>query len=381
MEKDIPNVDSEDAALGTAQHECAAFCLRHEYPGYSASKCIGMKFHDIEIDEEMAEYVQVYVDQIRELSEGFDLFVEQRLPIGHITLEPNGFGTGDAIIIQDTTLCVSDAKFGYNKVYARRNPQLMLYALGALHLFGALFSIEKVVLRIHQPRIEHYDEWECSRAELEEFADEMRFKAQFVWRLLRGEVQFKPDEDLVPSDKACQWCRAKASCPKLMSHSLAVISDDFTDLTSNPVAKFENALAKLQTIDNNKLSHMMHNVDLIEDLCKAIRKRVTSELLAGHAIPGFKLVQGKKGHRKWDNEKLVEKTLKDWRSKQSDIYNMKVISPADAEKLFKDDPKRWEKVVALYTQNSGSPSVAPSTDPRPALEVGAHLDDFDVIEP
>jgi hypothetical protein len=379
MEKDIPNTSSPDADLGTAQHECAAFCLVTET---DAEKYIGAAFNDITLDADMADSVQEYVGKVRELSKGHTLLVEQKLPIGHVTGEEDAEGTGDAIIIynDNETLGISDAKFGYNKVFAKKNPQLMLYALGALYQFSVVGNFKKFILRIHQPRINHFDEWECTIEELNEFADAIKFKTNFIWRLLKGEVEFKPNEDLVPSEKTCQWCRAKASCPKAISHSLSIIADDFTDLTANPTAKFQNALSKLETIDNAKLAKMMSNVDLLEDIIKAVRRRVEAELFAGHDVPGFKLVQGKKGNRKWEDEKLVEKTMKDWRMKTDDIYKMKVISPADAEKFFKDNPKRWAKLKELYVQSDGQPSVAPSTDPRQALELGAREDDFDVIE-
>lgn len=380
MEKNIPNKDSEDAALGTAQHECAAFCLM-ESEDYPASNCIGKKFHGIKITREMADYVQIYIDQIRELSKGHDLFVEQRLPIERITLEKDGFGTGDAIIIQDKVLCVSDAKFGYGKVFAKDNPQLMLYALGALELLGHLYSIESVVLRIHQPRIDHYDEAECSLEQLKAFADSLRVKVPRIWALFTGEIEIDPEIDFAPSHKTCQWCRAKASCSAAVNNALSIASNDFVDISKDPTLKLDAALQKIQFLNNQELSWLLQNADTLEAIAKAARARAELELFAGREVPGFKLVQGKKSNRKWEDEEAVAKAMLAAGLTDKDIYTKDIISPPAVDKLLKKKkPDEWKKINDLSIQSDGKPSVAASTDPRPALSITDVSDDFDVIE-
>lgn len=384
MEQGLPDVESDYAKEGTAAHEYAAIWLETGLPPILPWKAQnGFEFSNTDSEEEM-DAIRDYVDHVKKLAAGHYLLIEQKLPIGHITLEDGAEGTGDNVVIESDgeTLAIGDLKFGMGvKVYARKNKQMMLYALGALHRFAAMGNFTKFKLRIFQPRLEHFDEWECTLAELEAFADEVNFRAQFIWRLVRGEVKFIPEQDLVPGEKQDRFCKAKATCPKAINNALTVAAGDFTDISTNPATKLSTALQRVEHLDNTKLSLMLQNVDMLEAIIKAVRAKGLSELSAGRDVPGFKLVQGKKGNRKWQDEKLVEKTLKDWRLKQSDIYNMKVISPADAEKLFKDNQKHWAVIKEMYSQSSGAPSVAPSTDPRPVLEAGARLDDFDVIEP
>lgn len=372
MERGIPSVDSEYAAEGTLAHKIAA-----EYLETGAAETVG------DMSDEDCEKILEYTNEIKKLSKDHQLLVEQRLPIGHITLEEDACGTGDAIIIHNDgeTLEVNDLKFGMGvKVYAKKNKQMMLYALGALHQFSVLGNFKKFILRIHQPRLNHLDDWECSLDELLEFADEVKFNAQFIWRLYRGEVEFKPKEDLVPTEKTCMFCKAKAICPALAEHTLNIVAEDFVDMTKKVPAKFDNSISKIDTLDSKKLSWYMQNVGLIEDFIKAVRAKVEGELLKGNEVPGFKLVAGRKGPRKWEDEEIVAGELEAIKVSEKTIYKRKLISPADAEKVFKSHPKIWAHLLSFVTQSDGSPSVAPSTDPRPALALTKAEDEFDVIE-
>lgn len=379
-QKNIPDKESEDAALGTAQHDCAAYCLTNNR---DAADCIGMVFNKIILDDDMAENVQTYLDQIREIAEGNHLLIENKLPIEHITGERGAKGTADAVIISAAgdVISISDAKFGYSKVYAKRNKQMMIYALAAVDEFSAFGDFKIVTMRIHQPRINSYDDWTCAREELEKFRDEVQFKADTALRLYHGVTKFIPEQDLIPSDKGCKWCRAQSTCVALQNHVMSVMSEDFVDLTNTSVAKIEKNTVKLDQVDNVKLSKLMQSADMIESFLKAVRARVESELFAGRGVLGYKLVEGKKGNRKWEDESLAEKAMKDLAIPEDDIYTKEVISVSKAEKLLsKKEPKKWAKLHEFITQNEGKPSVAPSTDPRPALQIGNIADSFEVIE-
>lgn len=385
MEQGLPDRESDYAREGTAAHEYAAIWLQTGLPPLLPWKAKnGFEFSNDEDESgDQIDAIRDYVDKVNKLAEGHHMLVEQALPIGQVTLEEGAEGTGDNIILEsdEETLDIEDLKFGMGiRVYAKENRQMMLYALGARHKFSALGNFTKFKLRIHQPRLDHFDEWECTLAKLDAFAEEVTQRAQFIWQLLRKEKEFIPEHDLVPGEKQCQWCKAKATCPAAINNALTIAAGDFTEITTNPAVKLEAALQRVEHLDNTKLSWLLQNADILESIVKAVRAKALAELAAGHDVPGFKLVQGKKGHRKWEDENLVEALFKKWRLKADDMYKMKVISPAGAEKLFKDNPKRWSKVEELYSQSPGSPSVAPSTDPRPVLGAGAQADDFAVIE-
>lgn len=183
---------------------------------------------------------------------------------------------------------------------------------------------------------------------------------------------------LNPGEKQCKFCKAKATCPALRAevadivHEAATL-DDFADLVPVTVDS--------QTGDNY-LSAAMGKVDLVEQWCKAVRAEVERRLLAGKTVDGYKLVEGKRGNRKWADTAAVEKLFKSFRLRQDEMYDFSLISPTTAEKLFKETPKRWDKVREHITQSEGKPSVAPATDKRPALAVQSVAEDFgDLFQP
>jgi hypothetical protein len=188
------------------------------------------------------------------------------------------------------------------------------------------------------------------------------------------------DAFLRPGEKQCKFCRAKATCPALRAEvfdaalgAVPATPDEFADI--------EPATSEhMKDSDPAWLAACLSKVDLIEDWCKAIRAETERRLLAGDDVPGFKLVQGKRGARQWADAKAAEETLKAMRLKESEMYDFKLISPTTADKLAKAGtigPKQWTKVQALIVQKEGAPHVAPVSDSRPALVVTPVADDFE----
>lgn len=360
----------DDAKYGTDAHELAALCLD---TGCEAADLRGNTMGEGNtVDDEMIEGVQKYVDDVRKIAEGGTLLVEQRVPLDHITGELNATGTADALITKGDELIVVDLKFGRGvRVDAENNPQLRLYALGAMKTRDEnLFTSVRTI--IHQPRLGHASEEVISVDELLKWGEEASAKALTarvgLERRRHGESQLPGD--FGPSDKACRWCKAKATCPALAAKVQADIGADFEDLTKESVQR----TATLVEVD---LARAMTATDLIEDWIKAVRAEVERRLLAGTDVPGFKLVEGRRGARAWTDEQAAEDMLrKQFRMKVEEAYNLKLISPTQAEKVLKESPKRWVKAQALIAQSTGKPSVAPASDKRPALVVTPTADDF-----
>ena len=364
---------SEFAREGSAAHALAAHCLQNRLP---ARTFIGRLFDGIEVNDDMADYVQQYVDVVLLYAKGHELLVEQRVPIGHVTGEDGAEGTSDAIIItaDGTELIVIDLKFGRGvAVSAEGNEQGQLYALGALELVTLLGHTPRHVrIVIHQPRIQSApSEWDCTIEDLQSFAQQVKECATLALDVLRGDAPGAPMDYLHPGDKPCRFCKAKAICPKLSERVADATRADFNDLT-------QTALAVDGTPE--ALARALTQVDLIEDWCAAVRKFAHAELVAGHVVPGFKLVQGKRGARAWINEHEAEAAMKAMRLKHAQVYTYKVISPTHAEKLLaKDAPRRWRALAKFITQAEGRPVVAPASDLRPALVITPVADDFDQI--
>ena len=150
MEHGLPDANSSYADDGTRMHTAAAEMLL----GQPVS---------VELDDEEHDVVQTYVDWVKLEARGHQLLVEQRVDYSDVIGVPDSFGTADAIILAGDTIKICDLKTGRGvKVDAEENEQLMLYALGALEVFGLVGDFKRAKLVIVQPRLGNISEWEVT---------------------------------------------------------------------------------------------------------------------------------------------------------------------------------------------------------------------------
>lgn len=362
MERGIEDSGSTYAAEGTLAHALAAQMLDFDGSDEATYEQEAARLRN----PEMYAYCYAYAELVRQFQGEGALMVEQAVPIGHITGEEGASGTVDALILRDDEVTVCDLKYGYDPVGAEKNPQLMLYALGALEvvrLIGA--EPARVRLVIIQPRIsDKPSEWDCTVAELEAWGLECsRAAVNAVGCLTGGQLR------LVPGEKQCKWCKAKATCPELARHVQDTLGADFESMGLG--------VAPDVVGERDDIAHKMAATGLIEDWIKAVRAEVERRLLAGTPVDGYKLVQGRQGARKWADAAAVEKLFKErFRLKVEEMYDLTLVSPTTAEKLAKAKgadgkpiigPKQWHQVEEHITRSEGKPSVAPESDKRPAL--------------
>lgn len=435
----IPDRPTRYALEGTAAHTLAAWVLESEddcaaYIG----RVIEVPRKEApdapeawlrwEVTREMAEFVQVYVDAIRRLAsvEGAQLFVELPVDVSHLTgervlaedengnpvpvINPDGTpaldadgnpvyategasGTADAVVIYDearesasphdgdnvvlTVLHVNDLKFGRGVlVEAERNRQMLMYASGTLEAIRMMDMPDPDLIRVsvHQPRAGGSSTWECSMRELEDFKAECRVKAVLAKA---------PDaaEHLTASEKACRFCPRKSVCEVARKFAEEQMAMDFDDLgTEEGQATASMAIVHA---DGDTLSRLLAIEDFVVDLFKKARARAEAILLGGGVIPDWKVVRGRKGARRWKDPAAAEAALKAIRLKVEQMYEMKVISPTEAERLKKDGaigPRQWPKVQELITQDEGKLSIAPVGDKREAIVVDPSADYDAVID-
>ncbi|MDN8068798.1 DUF2800 domain-containing protein [Burkholderia vietnamiensis] len=410
-----PDESSEYADEGTAAHELAKWCLERcddaeQYIGMvipvgtvtrrdeESGEAITEPRRTFEVDEEMAAYVQLYVDGVRERVEALELagaevtlLVEQRLSIEHITGERGAKGTSDCVIIAvwpdgRAEIEVRDLKYGRGvAVQAERNYQAMIYAAAAYEEHSTFYDFTNIRIVIHQPRVnEKPSEWEISPADLAAWINGTARPAAERALLYVDSVELAPlsPSDFNPGEKQCKFCKAKAVCSALAAHVEQTIGEDF-DTVADALARGTDAGTAdpkhVELLDNERLGLIYMSLDLIDSWMKAVRGRIEHELLQARAVPGVKLVAGRRGARQWNEPEAAEALLKSMRLKQDQMYNFKLISPTQADKLLsKESPRRWKKVEALIVQRDGRPSVAPDSDPRPALEIQPPENDFEV---
>lgn len=347
-EHGLADSGSRFADEGTAAHELAELVLRD---GGSCFDWVGRQLIESNahtVDHEMAEYVQVYVDYVK--SHSGEHAYEERVDFSDWV--PAGFGTSDAIVVDGSTLRVIDLKYGKGvQVSAFENTQGILYALGAysdLQMFG---NVDRVVISIVQPRLDHISEWELATGDLLKWGE----------RIVQGaEAALADDAPRIPGDKQCQWCKAKATCPALMRMTHDVIATDFDSLDLPPVGR----------LSDSDMAKALSARKLIVGWFDAIEEYATAKLEAGESFPGFKLVAGR-STRQWGDEAQAEAVLSV--ALGDDAFERKILSVAKAEKML--GKKRLDIIEPLIVKPNGRPTMVAESDLRPAL--GATCADFD----
>lgn len=406
LEAGKPDSTSKYAAEGTAAHLVLTWCLKD---GASADQFIGETIEadgfTFVVDADMAGHVQTCVDYCNDLA-GIDgvIFADIRVNYSSYLDVPkaDAWGTADVIVARGDEIMVVDFKYGMGvEVSAEKNPQMSLYALGALQAYqGLCGDFTRVRMVISQPRIKSApSEYDLSVDELEAWG---RSTARSAVITCLNATRTSAEEDehrwteifLRPGEKQCKFCRAKATCPSLRAEVAATAALESYAASPEEFADLEVATPQAES-DEAWLAACLDKADLIEDWCKAVRAEVERRLLAGDGVPGYKLVQGKRGNRAWSNKTEAEELMKTMRLKTEEMYELSLISPTSAEKLapkFTKEgklvptkegapapligPRQWPKLKALITQSDGKPHVAPVSDSRPALMVTPVADEF-----
>lgn len=418
MEQGAPDSTSSAADEGTAAHHLAAMVLTdgtyytRAYQGRLIRVINGVVWERgepmpprlqgqrnnsdrvFEVDEDMCEAVQTYVDAIRGRIEEYKaagaidttILIENRVDISNVVNHPEQFGTSDVIIVatwaDGTSLIgVEDLKYGYRLVDAERNEQLMIYALGALEQYELLGNFTRARMVIHQPNRDHVSDWECTVEELRAFGKLAATAADKARWLLENWNTLTPAErlaTLTAGEKQCQWCKKK-DCEARLAVLNEVTGVEFEDLTNEVIDELVTEPAVIEDPEayGQRLAMLRSKVPMLDMLARGILAMSDAFVLDGGKMPGWKAVQGKKGNRKWEDPAVAEAEMKRMRLPTDDMYTKKVISPTAAEKLLaKDSPRRWTKLNSLVTQSEGQPAVVEESDKRPPLEIKNPADDF-----
>lgn len=382
--KDLPDVNTSYAKEGTTAHALAEFCLKFNKKAIDSLGKL-MTPNGVYVDDEMAEAVQEYVDNVNgikaSMSDLLIVDIEQKLDFTDLldiesvkdTLPADtdkfaAFGTADAIIVGNGELQIHDLKYGKGvQVYAEDNKQLMIYALAAYQYYSLCCDITKVSMHIHQPRLYHHSEYSVTPDELLAFGEKLKERAIKAYTVyLKGPTN---DDDFCAGESQCRFCKAAGNCEALAKHVTATIGADFDVI--NDVG---DVVIDAVTVDAPEdVAIKFSALNTIKSWITAVETRVNSLLQQGQKVPGYKLVIGRQGNRAWRDVEGAENAFKTFKLKEDERYTKKLISPTQALKLLKDSPKRIAKLEGLITRPEGKPTVVPESDKRPAINIA---DDF-----
>lgn len=274
LSEPFPDTYSADAAQGTKAHEIAENRLR-----WMLRETVAL----LPVDPEMLEYVSVYTNYVMEryhaaLADTLDavLLLEQRLDFSKYV--PDGFGTGDTVIVADSWLEIIDLKYGINRVNAMGNSQLQLYALGAIEKYYGLYKFDTVRVTIVQPRLDSISSWDIDVSDLEAWGND------FVKP--RAELAINGEGELV-SGSHCRYCKAKYVCRKRAEDNLEM-------------AKFE--FRKPDLLTDDELNEILDRADELSKWVKDVMTYALDRAKAGLEIPGWELAAGRSTRKIVDPE-------------------------------------------------------------------------------
>lgn len=348
LEMQYPDKAGDYAKEGTLAHEFGELRLKRysgEIDNLEWTERTSELVKDSLYSESLEEYAGSYADFVWEkyllaqkTTSDAVLRIEEKIDL--TAYVPEGFGTGDAVILADGTMEIIDLKYGKGvQVSAVENKQMMLYALGALDMFGFMYAIHTVRMTIYQPRLDNVSEWEMPVEELLMWGmNELAPRAKMAFA---GEGSFNPG-------KHCQFCRAKAQCRALAEKNMEVARHEFDDAS---------------LLSDAEISKVLEQMDIFRNWMSAVEEYALQAALNGKAFPGFKLVEGR-SNRKYVDEKKVADRLIENGYKSDLIYEPAKLKTITAmEKLV--TKKAFTAILGdLIIKPQGKPTLVPVSDKR-----------------
>ena len=331
---------SNFAAEGTDAHALCEYKLRAALGMEAKDPTEDLSWYDAEMEESAngyAAFVMELVEEAKKNCSDLVVLIEQRLDYSRYVAE--GFGTGDCVIIADGTLHIVDFKYGRGiLVEAEDNPQMMLYALGALELFDCLYDIDTVSMTIFQPRRGNVSTYTLPKADLYEWADTVLAPAaELAWS---GEGEYHCGE-------WCQFCKAKADCRKRANANMEL-------------AKYEFKQPPLLT--DEEVEEILDRIDELIAWASDIRDYALQAAIGGKHWTGYKLVEGR-SNRKYTDERAVVAAV---RAAGYDPYEHKVLGVTAMTTML--GKKQFNDILGgLVTKPQGKPTLVPDSDKRPAM--------------
>lgn len=379
LNEQAPDVQTFDAAHGTAAHFIGDLCGKHDHdvefyvgctvavtargacrfvhenaPLNDGSDGFGDEEMGFEVDDEMVVAVQEYLDRCREIPG--DHFWEVRVehtpwcPDVDENGEPLGpqYGTSDHVVCQPGVLTVTDLKYGKGvMVFAKENKQAIKYALGVWLEYNWIYKFKKVVIRIAQPRLGHFDVWEVDVATLLWWGKHLKEKLTQV---------FDPSAEFNPGEKQCKFCKVAARCRPLAEY-----------VHSNRALGFEDegqgTYTDVSLLTNEELESAWRMRPMLVIRFDAIKRELLRTIIQGevHESLGVKVVASVT-HRRWKDEGEVKRTLLQLGVPKSKFIKEKLASPNQIEQML---PKTdHEKIAELWEKPQGGPAIVDVSDKR-----------------
>jgi hypothetical protein len=349
LEATLPEKPSEYAREGTVAHSVCEITAKKKFKKVKAAeynRVIKKLKTDAVWDDEMLHTAETYVEHLTELAMEFanEPYIAFEVKVDISDYVPEAFGRCDCVMFGGDTLIITDYKHGKGvPVSPDENPQLMLYALGALKLYKPLFGValKKVAVYIDQPRIGAYDGWTCTVDELLAWGESVKPKAQMAFMGF-GEYH---------AGDWCRFCRANGICKAQAEQQIGAF-DDFSAAVGNPTA----------LLSPSEMGEVLKRGETLVSWYETVREKALESLLNGEKIPGYKVVEGRSS-RCWTDQDAALDKLQESGVDRALIYDSVPKTLAQLEKML-GTVKFKELVGEFVTKPQGKPTIAPESDSR-----------------
>ncbi len=349
LERKFPDASSPYALEGSRAHERAEYFLNRFLKTGDSNVLIR---EDVEMNDAVQSYVNICVEKINEAriaSSDAQIKVEQRLDFSRWV--PEGFGTGDMVMVSDKYFEIVDLKYGKGvPVFAVNNSQMRLYALGMYDAFGYLYGADEVRMTIVQPRLDSVSTETISVDDLLTWGEEVKKKAKIAFA---GKGEFC-------AGSHCRFCKARNTCRAHAEYELKNVKED------------------LQTaeLEDFEISDILLRAKSIKTWLDGLEAYALGKALDGYDWPGMKLVEGR-SNRKITDDVIAANNLMNAGFSTEEIYKPQALrSITDLEKLC--GKKMFSELMSgVIEKPPGKPTLVSADDKRQAIEITNIKSDFD----
>lgn len=351
LEEGFKDKESPYAKEGTLAHSLAELMINYNCGRLKKTE-FNKQLKELSKDElynqEMQEYIEDYVHTVWEFvneakakCKDIEILTEQRLDFSEYV--PDGFGTGDVVIISDGEIHIIDLKYGKGvEVFANDNPQLRLYGLGAISTYEMLYDFDKVKMTIMQPRLNNISSETMPVNFLKDWG---KYTVKPLAELaIKGEGEFKTGDH-------CQFCKARATCRARAEENLELAKMEFVEP---------------ELLKDEEIGEVLRKADQLVHWVKDITEYALSEAVNnGKKWDGWKLVEGR-SNRKYTDEIKVAEVLKEAGYDEAVLYEKKLYGITAMEKVV-GKKKFSELLNDLVEKPTGKPTLVPESDKRPEI--------------
>ena len=351
LEQNFPDEESEYAKEGTMAHQVVEWALRHHYFKEAIPEHVNTveKRRAAGYNDEMVSSAQTFLEECRKITDPLDadgvtytVLVEQKLD--YSPWVPEGFGTGDFVVVANHAVWVRDFKYGQGvAVETEDNEQMNYYGLGAYNeLSFAYEGIRELDIGIVQPRIGNIASTRVSLADLLAWGERNKAKAELAWA---GEGELVPGAHCVTG-----FCRARYKCKARVDYILANAG----------------ALADANTLLIDEIAELLPKLDDIEKWAKSMKTYTLTEAVDnGVCYPGYKLVEGRSNRYIKDSSLAAVRLVANGIPKEKIFTEPSLVGITALETLVGSKAKFNELLGDIVGKPAGKPTLVPASDKRP----------------